>query len=132
MLGKSKEDMVRLLNVSPSPAQIVVMRNSTINNYITSNNRSNPQTTIAQVILMSYYYTTLIHSLFLTYGFFQVGSLRNELDSLREQAEEARRTKDGLRSDNLRLTHRISYLEEQVAELLERNKNHDSDVISHF
>lgn len=58
----------------------------------------------------------------------QMGSLRSELNALREQAEDARRTKDGLRSDNLRLTHRITYLEEQVAELLDRNRDRDPDA----
>ncbi|CAH0393584.1 unnamed protein product [Bemisia tabaci] len=46
-------------------------------------------------------------------------NLREELNSFREKAGEAERTRDSFRSDNLRLTHRISYLEEQVAELLE-------------
>ncbi|XP_066998135.2 uncharacterized protein sprt [Anabrus simplex] len=40
-------------------------------------------------------------------------ALRDELGAARERA-------DGLRSANMRLTHRISYLEEQVAELLSR------------
>ncbi|KAI8435419.1 hypothetical protein MSG28_003726 [Choristoneura fumiferana] len=40
---------------------------------------------------------------------------------LRAAAERAQRAKDGLRADNTRLTHRISYLEDQVAELLARH-----------
>ncbi|KAI5634476.1 hypothetical protein NE865_12809 [Phthorimaea operculella] len=48
-------------------------------------------------------------------------SLRSELGALRAAAEEAERAKEDLRSDNTRLTHRISYLEEQVAELLARH-----------
>lgn len=79
VLVKSKEDMVRLLAVSPDPAQLVVMR------------RRPPH--LEQ--LMS--------------------SLRAELMTVREQAGEAERTRDSFRSDNLRLTHRISYLEEQVS-----------------
>lgn len=79
VLVKSKEDMVRLLTVSPDPAQLVVMR------------RRPPH--LEQ--LMS--------------------SLRAELMTVREQAGEAERTRDSFRSDNLRLTHRISYLEEQVS-----------------
>ncbi|XP_068629996.1 uncharacterized protein sprt [Battus philenor] len=48
-------------------------------------------------------------------------SLRAELGSLRTAAEDAERAKESLRADNTRLTHRISYLEEQVAELLARH-----------
>lgn len=45
----------------------------------------------------------------------EVATLRSELAVVREQAEEAQKTKDGLKEDNVRLTHRISYLEEQVS-----------------
>lgn len=57
-------------------------------------------------------------------------SLRQELIVVREKAGEAERTRDSFRSDNVRLTHRISYLEEQVAELLERarDETHQSSV----
>lgn len=48
-------------------------------------------------------------------------SLRAELGALRSAAEDAEKAKEGLRSDNTRLTHRISYLEDQVAELLARH-----------
>lgn len=48
-------------------------------------------------------------------------ALRAELGALRASAERARRAKDGLCADNTRLTHRISYLEDQVAELLARH-----------
>lgn len=48
-------------------------------------------------------------------------SLRAELGSLRAAAEDAEKAKEDLRADNTRLTHRISYLEEQVAELLSRH-----------
>lgn len=51
----------------------------------------------------------------------EVASLRSELGSLKTAAEEAEKAKEGLRTDNTRLTHRISYLEEQVAELLARH-----------
>ncbi|CAH0604469.1 unnamed protein product [Chrysodeixis includens] len=59
----------------------------------------------------------------LTNGFTQneAASLRVELGALRSAAEDAEKAKEGLRSDNTRLTHRISYLEEQVAELLSRH-----------
>ncbi|XP_075992959.1 PDZ domain-containing protein sprite [Anticarsia gemmatalis] len=51
----------------------------------------------------------------------EAASLRAELGSLRAAAEDAEKAKESLRSDNTRLTHRISYLEEQVAELLSRH-----------
>ncbi|RVE43331.1 hypothetical protein evm_012035 [Chilo suppressalis] len=51
----------------------------------------------------------------------EAASLRSELGALRTAAEEAERAKEGLRADNTRLTHRISYLEEQVAEMLARH-----------
>ncbi|XP_039747199.1 uncharacterized protein LOC120624616 [Pararge aegeria] len=51
----------------------------------------------------------------------EAASLRAELGALRVAADDAERAKEGLRSDNTRLTHRISYLEEQVAELLNRH-----------
>ena len=82
VVGKTKEDMNRLLCVSPSPAQLVVLRKE------------------SQI-------PELCH-------------LQAELNVVKEKAGEAERTRDSFRSDNLRLTHRISYLEEQVAELLER------------
>lgn len=47
--------------------------------------------------------------------------MRSELGALQAAAEHAERAKQGLRQDNTRLTHRISYLEEQVAELLARH-----------
>ncbi|VVC98587.1 unnamed protein product [Leptidea sinapis] len=47
--------------------------------------------------------------------------LRTELEKLKTAAVEAEKTKEGLRTDNTRLTHRISYLEEQVSELLARH-----------
>ncbi|XP_052752243.1 uncharacterized protein LOC113510062 [Galleria mellonella] len=48
-------------------------------------------------------------------------SLRAELNALRAAAEETERAKESLRADNTRLTHRISYLEEQVADMLARH-----------
>ncbi|KAF6207056.1 hypothetical protein GE061_018294 [Apolygus lucorum] len=84
VVGKTKEDMNRLLCVSPCPAQIVVLRK---------------ESQIPEQIMCH---------------------LQAELNVVKEKAGEAERTRDSFRSDNLRLTHRISYLEEQVAELLER------------
>lgn len=51
----------------------------------------------------------------------EAACLRAELGALRSAADDAEKAKEGLRSDNTRLTHRISYLEEQVAELLARH-----------
>lgn len=51
----------------------------------------------------------------------EAASLRSELGALRVAAEQAERAKEGLRADNTRLTHRISYLEDQVSELLARH-----------
>lgn len=81
---------MRLLAAAPDPAQIVLLRKNAQQstqetNVINSNNASK-----------------------------EVAALRGELEIVRERAEEAQRAKDGLRSDNIRLTHRISYLEEQV------------------
>ncbi|KAL1132805.1 hypothetical protein AAG570_010757, partial [Ranatra chinensis] len=84
VLGRSKEEMCRLLSVSPSPAQLVVMRKQL----------HEPERIMSE--------------------------LRAELSVVREKAGEAERLRDSFRSDNVRLSHRISYLEEQVAELLER------------
>ncbi|CAK1552695.1 unnamed protein product [Leptosia nina] len=51
----------------------------------------------------------------------EAASLRSELEALKMAADESEKAKEGLRTDNTRLTHRISYLEEQVAELLARH-----------
>ncbi|KAK9876954.1 hypothetical protein WA026_015988 [Henosepilachna vigintioctopunctata] len=93
VLTKTREDLARLLAAAPDPAQMVVLRKL-------SNDTS--------LVRTSNDYKK------------EVTALRTELDAVRERAEEAQRSKDGLRSDNLRLTHRISYLEEQVSELLSR------------
>lgn len=82
----TRDDLTRLLSACPDPAQLVILRSASENGHHSS--LSNPGT--------------------------EVASLRSELGLVRERAEEAQRAKDGLRADNLRLTHRISYLEEQV------------------
>ncbi|KAF5282352.1 hypothetical protein FQR65_LT14341 [Abscondita terminalis] len=97
VLNKTREDLLRLLAAAPDPAQIVILRKATVaqkNNAYTSTSSD------------------------------EVAALRSELGVVRERAEETQKAKDGLVSDNIRLTHRISYLEEQVAELLAR-KNSD-------
>ncbi|XP_059050409.1 uncharacterized protein LOC131845372 [Achroia grisella] len=60
-----------------------------------------------------------IHSNTFTHN--EASSLRAELNALRTASEETERAKESLRTDNTRLTHRISYLEEQVAEMLARH-----------
>lgn len=91
VLNKTREDLARLLAAAPDPAQIVLLRKnvqkSIKDTNVVPNSNNGPR---------------------------EVAALRGELEVVRERAEEAQRAKDGLRSDNIRLTHRISYLEEQV------------------
>lgn len=100
--------MFRLLAVTPDPAQLVVMR-------------THPSTSASLLPT-----TATIHQYDHSR---ELLLLREELGTLRGRAEDAERAKDSFRSDNLRLTHRISYLEEQVAELLQRMK--DEETLSH-
>nr|CAD7610793.1 unnamed protein product [Timema genevievae] len=95
VLGKTKEDMVRLLAVAPSPAQLVLLRARTAAPPATSHHALEQK----------------------------LRSLHEELRVTVEQAQERERDKEALKTDNVRLTHRISYLEEQVAELLDRTKD---------
>ncbi|GJQ85927.1 hypothetical protein Trydic_g8651 [Trypoxylus dichotomus] len=108
VLTKTRDDLTRLLAAAPDPAQIVVLRKNPVNNANVKHFTHPPALTTNNAVR-------------------EVASLRSELEVVRERAEEAQRAKDGLRSDNIRLTHRISYLEEQVAELLGR-KTSDSDI----
>ncbi|CAH1154281.1 unnamed protein product [Phaedon cochleariae] len=103
VLNKTREDLNRLLAADPDPAQIVLLRRlSQSESSIVSNNNSKA-----------------------------IQALRTELESTIEKAEEAQKAKDILRSDNIRLTHRISYLEEQVSDLLSRKPSDpDCRVIS--
>jgi sulfur dioxygenase len=86
VLTKNRDDLSRLLAAAPDPAQLVILRKLSENGSNISSGVTNKE----------------------------VASLRCELEAVRERAEEAQKTKDGLISDNIRLTHRISYLEEQV------------------
>jgi sulfur dioxygenase len=108
VLTKTKEDMLRLLAVTPDPALLVVMR-------------TRPSSSAS---LLST--TAIIHQHDHSR---ELLLLREELGTLRGRAEDAERAKDSFRSDNLRLTHRISYLEEQVAELLQRTTQ--EETLSH-
>lgn len=77
---------MRLLAAAPDPAQLVVLRIPSQNGEIVVSNTSSKELLV----------------------------LRSELEETKEKAEEVQRIKESLRSDNIRLTHRISYLEEQV------------------
>ncbi|XP_044265303.1 uncharacterized protein LOC123011750 [Tribolium madens] len=99
VLTKNRDDLSRLLAAAPDPAQIVILRKLAQNGTTPSVGTTSKE----------------------------VASLRCELEAVRERADEAQKTKENLISDNIRLTHRISYLEEQVSELLCRKKS-DSDV----
>lgn len=71
--------------------------------------------------MITYYESQLYFNAFFIIFQNEAASLRAELAALRSAADDAEKAKEGLRSDNTRLTHRISYLEEQVAELLSRH-----------
>lgn len=86
VLNKNRDDLTRLLSAAPDPAQIVVLRRV-------------PQN--GEIILTNHPSNELI-------------ALRTELEETKEKAEEVQKLKENLKSDNIRLTHRISYLEEQV------------------
>ncbi|KAJ8917728.1 hypothetical protein NQ315_005177 [Exocentrus adspersus] len=102
VLTKTRDDLTRLLAAAPDPAQIVILRKLSQNEAIIPFNSSSKE----------------------------VAALRSELEAIKDRAEEAQRTKEGLRSDNIRLTHRISYLEEQVAELLIRKSPDDIRIVT--
>ncbi|KAG6461047.1 hypothetical protein O3G_MSEX012392 [Manduca sexta] len=92
---RSQEELQRAVS-SASPARLVLLRSSSQ----TQQSVPAPPSTFTQN---------------------EAASLRAELGALRSAADEAEKAKEGLRTDNTRLTHRISYLEEQVAELLARH-----------
>ncbi|KAJ8985997.1 hypothetical protein NQ317_013881 [Molorchus minor] len=101
VLDKTREDLLRLLAAAPDPAQIVILRK------VSQNGAVIPLNSPSKEVL----------------------ALRSELEVIRERAEEAQKAKAGLKSDNIRLTHRISYLEEQVSELLTRTSSEDTRTI---
>ena len=94
MLTKTRDDLVRLLSAAPDPAQIVLLRRKLPG----GSDIQPPHPPFGDAAK-------------------EVASLRSELEVVRERAEESQRLKDGLISDNIRLTHRISYLEEQVTRI---------------
>ncbi|GBP56831.1 hypothetical protein EVAR_41467_1 [Eumeta japonica] len=93
--SRSMDELERALRLTPTPARLVLLR---------AMPRLRPRTPPMPPAITQT----------------EVTSLRVELGSLRAAAEDAERTKASLKTDNTRLTHRISYLEEQVAELLAR------------
>ncbi|CAG9760701.1 unnamed protein product [Ceutorhynchus assimilis] len=101
VLTKTREDLTRLLAAAPDPAQLVILRK------LTGNGRG-PVSSCGPDVQ-------------------EVAFLRCELETVKERAGEAQRVKEGLISDNIRLTHRISYLEEQVSELLNRKTEIDNN-----
>lgn len=90
VLGKTREDMHRLLAVSPEPALLVLLRAAPEQDVPASAPPATPAPS----------------------------ALSAQLHAERERALRAERAADGLRADGVRLSHRISYLEDQVAELL--------------
>ncbi|KAE9530596.1 hypothetical protein AGLY_011058 [Aphis glycines] len=48
----------------------------------------------------------------------ELAALRRELDACRTRAEETDRSKHAYKTENVRLSHRVSYLEDQVSELI--------------
>lgn len=89
VLTKTRDDLTRLLAAAPDPAKLVILRKPAENGTVLPASSRTPTQ--------------------------EVAALRSELENVKEQAEEAQRVKEGLKSDNIRLTHRISYLEEQVS-----------------
>lgn len=80
---KNKNDLHRLLEVSPSSVRVVVMHDG----------------------------PSAGHQL-------ELAALRRELDVCRTRAEETDRSRHAYKTENVRLSHRVSYLEDQVSELI--------------
>nr|XP_023013297.1 ERC protein 2 [Leptinotarsa decemlineata] len=102
VLNKTRDDLNRLLAAAPDPAQIVVSRKIPLNEASAIFNETSED----------------------------MNALLAKVKIIKERDEESQRVKEELRSDNIRLTHRISYLEEQVSELLNR-KPMESDPRIH-
>ncbi|KAJ8941385.1 hypothetical protein NQ318_011822 [Aromia moschata] len=102
VLNKTRDDLMRLLAAAPDPAQVVILRKSSQDGTVAPLNNASKE----------------------------VSALRSELEVIKERAEEAQKAKEGLRSDNIRLTHRISYLEEQVSDLLSHKSTEDIRVVT--
>lgn len=79
---KSKSDLNRLLEVSPSSVRAVVMHDGP---------------TVDQL---------------------ELTALRRELEACRARAEDTDRSRHAYKTENVRLSHRVSYLEDQVSELI--------------
>ncbi|XP_050304958.1 uncharacterized protein LOC126742357 [Anthonomus grandis grandis] len=104
VLTKTRDDLTRLLAAAPDPAQLVVLR-PLAENFNDSSSSKSPS--VQEII-----------------------NLRSELKHLQDLNEDSQRVKDELKSDNIRLTHRISYLEEQVSELLGKKPELEPRVTS--
>lgn len=79
---KNKNDLNRLLEVSPSSVRVVVMHDGPTADQL------------------------------------ELTVLRRELNACRNRAEETDRSKLAYKTENVRLSHRVSYLEDQVSELI--------------
>jgi len=79
---KSKNDLNRLLEVSPSSVRAVVMHDGPTADQL------------------------------------EVAALRRELEACRARVEDTDRSRHAYKTENVRLSHRVSYLEDQVSELI--------------
>lgn len=89
---KNKNDLNRLLEVSPSSVRMVVMHDGPTADQL------------------------------------EVAALRRELDACRARAEETDRSRHAYKSENVRLSHRVSYLEDQVSELIKSTRPNSNGV----
>lgn len=80
---KNKNDLNRLLEVSPTSVRVVVLHDGP---------------SVADQLELS--------------------ALKRELDACRTRAEETDRSRHAYKTENVRLSHRVSYLEDQVSELI--------------
>lgn len=79
---KNKNDLNRLLEVSPSSVRVVVMHDGPTADQL------------------------------------ELAALRRELDACRARAEDTDRSRHAYKTENVMLSHRVSYLEDQVSELI--------------
>lgn len=79
---RNKNDLNRLLEVSPSSVRVVVMHDGPTADQL------------------------------------ELAALRRELEACRSRAEDTDRSRHAYKTENVRLSHRVSYLEDQVSELI--------------
>ncbi|VVC24273.1 Hypothetical protein CINCED_3A015174 [Cinara cedri] len=88
---KNKNDLNRLLEVSPSSVRVVVMHDGPTADQL------------------------------------ELATLRRELDACRARAEETDRSRHAYKTENVKLSHRVSYLEDQVSELIKYRSTTNGD-----